>query len=151
MCTEVFQYRALFEYKKERENDINLLPGDMLTVNKSVLLTTNYQEGDEKTPKGWLNGVNERNKDKGDFPGTYVEFVGPIRFVPPTSKPRPRPVPPTPDSSGAASPAPHSGTCPSIKKKLAPFSVVKEVIGRTRLVSMHGNDKAGWVDFCYSR
>ncbi|XP_078074731.1 phosphoinositide-3-kinase, regulatory subunit 3b (gamma) isoform X2 [Mustelus asterias] len=101
MCTEGFQYRALFEYKKEREEDINLLPGDLLTVSKSVLLTANYQEGDEKSPKGWLNGVNERNKDKGDFPGTYVEFVGPVRIVTPTPKPRPRPVPPTPAASSA--------------------------------------------------
>ncbi|XP_048457894.1 phosphoinositide-3-kinase, regulatory subunit 3b (gamma) isoform X2 [Rhincodon typus] len=105
MCTEGFQYRALFEYKKEREEDINLLPGDVLTVSKSVLLTANYQEGDEKNPKGWLNGVNERNKDKGDFPGTYVEFVGPVRIVPPTPKARPRPVPPTPGGAAAASPA----------------------------------------------
>ncbi|XP_078264621.1 phosphoinositide-3-kinase, regulatory subunit 3b (gamma) isoform X1 [Rhinoraja longicauda] len=109
MCTEAFQYRALYEYKKERDDDINLLPGDLLTVNKSVLLTASHQGGDEKNPKGWLNGVNERNKDKGDFPGTYVEFVGPIRLVPLTPKPRPRPVPPTPDGSAAASPAPLSG------------------------------------------
>ncbi|XP_072366944.1 phosphoinositide-3-kinase, regulatory subunit 3b (gamma) isoform X1 [Scyliorhinus torazame] len=101
MCTEGFQFRALFEYKKEREEDINLLPGDVLTVGKSVLVTANYQEGDEKNPKGWLNGVNERSKDKGDFPGTYVEFVGPVRFVTPTPKPRPRPVPPTPAASSA--------------------------------------------------
>ncbi|XP_067893189.1 phosphoinositide-3-kinase, regulatory subunit 3b (gamma) isoform X2 [Heterodontus francisci] len=106
MCTEGFQYRALFEYKKEREEDINLLPGDVLTVSKSLLLTANYQEGDEKNPKGWLNGVNERNKDKGDFPGTYVEFVGPVRIVPPTPKPRPRPVPPTPGGASGASSAP---------------------------------------------
>uniref|UniRef100_UPI00398F3432 phosphoinositide-3-kinase, regulatory subunit 3b (gamma) isoform X1 n=2 Tax=Pristiophorus japonicus TaxID=55135 RepID=UPI00398F3432 len=106
MCTEGFQYRAIFEYKKEREEDINLLPGDLLTVNKSALLTANYQEGDEKTPKGWLNGVNERNKDKGDFPGTYVEFVGPVRLVPPT--PKPRPVPPTPGGTPASSSAPSS-------------------------------------------
>ncbi|XP_069794845.1 phosphoinositide-3-kinase, regulatory subunit 3b (gamma) isoform X2 [Narcine bancroftii] len=101
MGTEGFQYRALFEYKKEREEDIDLLPGDLLTVNKSALLTDTYREGDEKNPKGWLSGVNERNKDKGDFPGTYVEFVGPIRIVPPTPKPRPRPVPPTPGGSAA--------------------------------------------------
>ncbi|XP_041063677.1 phosphoinositide-3-kinase, regulatory subunit 3b (gamma) isoform X1 [Carcharodon carcharias] len=106
MCTEAFQYRALFEYKKEREEDINLLPGDVLTVSKSVLLTANYQEGDEKNPKGWLNGVNERNKEKGDFPGTYVEFVGPVRIVPPTPKPRPRPVPPTPAASSASTNVP---------------------------------------------
>ncbi|XP_060686461.1 phosphoinositide-3-kinase, regulatory subunit 3b (gamma) isoform X1 [Hemiscyllium ocellatum] len=106
MCTEGFQYRALFEYKKEREEDINLLPGDILTVSKSVLLTASYQEGDEKNPKGWLNGVNERNKEKGDFPGTYVEFVGPVRIVPPTPKAKPRPVPPTPGGAAAASPAP---------------------------------------------
>ncbi|XP_064415839.1 phosphoinositide-3-kinase, regulatory subunit 3b (gamma) isoform X2 [Latimeria chalumnae] len=102
MCSEGFHYRALYEYKREREEDISLLPGDVLTVSKVVLLTSDYKEGDERSPKGWLCGINERTKEKGDFPGTYVEYVGPVRVVPPTPKLRPRPVPPTPTGTPTA-------------------------------------------------
>ena len=89
-----FQYRALFEYKRERGDDISLQPGDVLTVLKASL--KDYQEGDERRPKGWLHGTNERTKDKGDFPGTFVEYAGVVRQVLPVVKPWPRPVPPTP-------------------------------------------------------
>uniref|UniRef100_A0A8C8F822 Phosphatidylinositol 3-kinase regulatory subunit gamma n=1 Tax=Oncorhynchus tshawytscha TaxID=74940 RepID=A0A8C8F822_ONCTS len=89
-----FQYRALFEYKRERGDDISLQPGDVLTVLKASL--KDYQEGDERSPKGWLHGTNERTKEKGDFPGTFVEYAGVVRQVLPVVKPWPRPVPPTP-------------------------------------------------------
>uniref|UniRef100_A0A8C7F5M9 Phosphatidylinositol 3-kinase regulatory subunit gamma n=1 Tax=Oncorhynchus kisutch TaxID=8019 RepID=A0A8C7F5M9_ONCKI len=89
-----FQYRALFEYKRERGDDISLQPGDILTVLKASL--KDYQEGDERSPKGWLHGTNERTKEKGDFPGTFVEYAGVVRQVLPVVKPWPRPVPPTP-------------------------------------------------------
>ncbi|XP_041125987.1 phosphatidylinositol 3-kinase regulatory subunit gamma isoform X1 [Polyodon spathula] len=106
MCSEAgFHYRALFEYKKGRGDDISLQPGDILTVNKATLLTADYQEGDERSPRGWLNGTNERTKDNGDFPGTYVEYVGPVRVVPTNPKPRPRPVPPTPVGTSAQGPS----------------------------------------------
>ncbi|KAG7487697.1 hypothetical protein MATL_G00026070 [Megalops atlanticus] len=102
MGSDGFQYRALFEYKKERGDDISLEPGDILTVSKMSLLTPEYQEGDERSPKGWLHGTNERTKEKGDFPGTFVEYVGPLRVGPPTVKAWPRPVPPTPGGPQAA-------------------------------------------------
>uniref|UniRef100_A0A8D2LYV8 SH3 domain-containing protein n=1 Tax=Zonotrichia albicollis TaxID=44394 RepID=A0A8D2LYV8_ZONAL len=54
------QYRALYEYQKDREEDLALCPGDVLTVSR-------------RNPQGWLHGVNERTKERGDFPGTYVE------------------------------------------------------------------------------
>ncbi|MFT7808965.1 phosphatidylinositol 3-kinase regulatory subunit gamma isoform X1 [Arapaima gigas] len=95
MGSDGFQYRALFEYKKERRDDISVQPGDLLTVNKVSLMTPEYQEGDERTPSGWLHGTNERTKEKGDFPGTFVEYVGPVRMGPPASKAWPRPVPPS--------------------------------------------------------
>ncbi|XP_015211055.2 phosphoinositide-3-kinase, regulatory subunit 3b (gamma) [Lepisosteus oculatus] len=110
MGSEVFHYRALFEYKKERGDDISLLPGDILAVYKTALLTPEYQEGDERSPNGWLNGINERTKEKGDFPGTFVEYVGPVRVGVPALKPRPRPVPPTP--GGTQTPgAMQTGSC----------------------------------------
>ncbi|KAG7269085.1 hypothetical protein CRUP_002943 [Coryphaenoides rupestris] len=110
MASESFQYRALFEYKRERGDDIGLQPGDLLTVAKSSMVQAStaaaasgsasaatglpsYQEGDERSPRGWLHGTNDRTKEKGDFPGTFVEYVGAVvvRAGPPAAaKPRPR-------------------------------------------------------------
>lgn len=105
MASDSFQYRALFEYKRERGDDISLQPGDLLTVPKASLMAAagaaglEYQEGDERSPKGWLHGVNERTKEKGDFPGTFVEYVGAVKVGPTVAKSWPRPVPPTPGGS----------------------------------------------------
>uniref|UniRef100_A0A673WTV6 Phosphatidylinositol 3-kinase regulatory subunit gamma n=1 Tax=Salmo trutta TaxID=8032 RepID=A0A673WTV6_SALTR len=107
----IFQYRALFEYKRERGDDISLQPGDVLTVLKASL--KDYQEGDERSPKGWLHGTNERTKEKGDFPGTFVEYAGVVRQGLPVAKPWPRPVPPTPggtQSSVGPGPQPPGAT-----------------------------------------
>ncbi|KAM9528711.1 phosphatidylinositol 3-kinase regulatory subunit gamma isoform 1-T1 [Salvelinus alpinus] len=106
-----FQYRALFEYKRERGDDISLQPGDVLTVLKASL--KDYQEGDERSPRGWLHGTNERTKEKGDFPGTFVEYAGVVRQGLPVAKPWPRPVPPTPggtQSSVGPGPQPPGAT-----------------------------------------
>uniref|UniRef100_A0A4W6E9B1 Phosphatidylinositol 3-kinase regulatory subunit gamma n=1 Tax=Lates calcarifer TaxID=8187 RepID=A0A4W6E9B1_LATCA len=105
MASDSFQYRALFEYKRERGDDISLQPGDLLIVPKASLMATaglEYQEGDERSPKGWLHGTNERTKEKGDFPGTFVEYVGVVRVGPPAAKSWPRPVPPTPGGQQSA-------------------------------------------------
>uniref|UniRef100_A0A9R1ST19 Phosphatidylinositol 3-kinase regulatory subunit alpha n=2 Tax=Cyprinus carpio TaxID=7962 RepID=A0A9R1ST19_CYPCA len=107
MSAEGYQYRALYDYKKEREEDIDLHVGDILTVNKGALLTVGYTEGMEERPDeiGWLPGFNETTQEKGDFPGTYVEFIGKKKISPPTPKPRPqRPLP--------VAPGPHSTFCP---------------------------------------
>uniref|UniRef100_I3J002 Phosphoinositide-3-kinase regulatory subunit 1 n=1 Tax=Oreochromis niloticus TaxID=8128 RepID=I3J002_ORENI len=94
--SEGFQYRALYDYKKEREEDIDLHVGDMLLVTKGALLALGCTNGAEERPSeiGWLPGFNETTQEKGDFPGTYVEFVGRKRMSPPTPKPRP-PRPPS--------------------------------------------------------
>lgn len=115
MASDSFQYRVLFEYKRERDDDISLQPGDLLTVTKASLMTVpgqDHQDGDERNPKGWLHGTNERTKEKGDFPGTFVEYVGPVRVGPPAAKSWPRPVPPVP-AGGAQPPgaAAASGEC----------------------------------------
>uniref|UniRef100_A0AAQ6IEM0 Phosphatidylinositol 3-kinase regulatory subunit alpha n=1 Tax=Anabas testudineus TaxID=64144 RepID=A0AAQ6IEM0_ANATE len=96
MSSEGFQYRALYDYKKEREEDIDLHVGDMLLVSKGALLALGCSNGAEERPSeiGWLPGFNETTQEKGDFPGTYVEFVGRKRMSPPTPKPRP-PRPPS--------------------------------------------------------
>ncbi|NXP26508.1 P85A kinase, partial [Scytalopus superciliaris] len=88
------QYRALYEYQKDREEDLALCPGDVLTVSRAGLLSSpNYKDGDERNPQGWLHGINERTKERGDFPGTYVEYLGPTRISTTATKARPRPLP----------------------------------------------------------
>uniref|UniRef100_A0A674EC22 Phosphoinositide-3-kinase, regulatory subunit 2 (beta) n=1 Tax=Salmo trutta TaxID=8032 RepID=A0A674EC22_SALTR len=90
MAVEGFKYRALYVYTKDLEEDVDLQPGDILTVSKASLLSLNFKEGDEERPEvlGWLLGFNERTKQRGDFPGTYVQFVGHVRMSPPSSQPR---------------------------------------------------------------
>ncbi|TNN52222.1 Phosphatidylinositol 3-kinase regulatory subunit alpha [Liparis tanakae] len=92
MSSEGFQYRALYDYKKEREEDIDLRVGDMLLVSRGALLALGCGGGAEERPSeiGWLPGINETTQEKGDFPGTYVEFIGRKRMSPPTPKPRPQ-------------------------------------------------------------
>ncbi|NWI32914.1 P85A kinase, partial [Sula dactylatra] len=91
------QYRALYEYQKDREEDLALCPGDVLTVSRAGLLSgPDCKDGDERSPQGWLHGINERTKERGDFPGTYVEYLGAARIVATTAKARPRPLPPPP-------------------------------------------------------
>lgn len=100
--TEGFQYRALYQYCKERDEDIDLLPGDILVVNKGALQALGFKDGDEQTPNqiGWIPGINERTKQKGDFPGTYVEYIGPVKISLPSHRPRvQRPLPATPGAS----------------------------------------------------
>ncbi|NXJ88510.1 P85A kinase, partial [Corythaixoides concolor] len=91
------QYRALYEYQKVREEDLALCPGDVVTVSRAGLLSSpDYKDGDEHSPQGWLHGLNERTKECGDFPGTYVEYLGPTRIVAAATKARPRPLPAPP-------------------------------------------------------
>ncbi|KAM6986185.1 phosphatidylinositol 3-kinase regulatory subunit alpha isoform 1-T1 [Aplochiton taeniatus] len=102
MSAEGYQYRALYDYKKEREEDIDLHVGDILTVSKGALVALGYTDGLEERPEdiGWLPGLNETTGDKGDFPGTYVEFIGKKNISPPTPNPRPpRALPVAPSTS----------------------------------------------------
>ncbi|XP_060941164.1 phosphatidylinositol 3-kinase regulatory subunit gamma-like [Limanda limanda] len=109
MAAEGFQYRALYAFTKDQEEDLDLQPGDVLTVCKALLSSMeSYQEGWEEQPEclGWLLGYNERTKQRGDFPGTYVEYIGPVKMAAPSSQPRsqrPLPAAPTPESSQAVS------------------------------------------------
>ncbi|XP_043946694.1 phosphatidylinositol 3-kinase regulatory subunit beta [Protopterus annectens] len=104
MCAEGFQYRALYEYQKEREEDIDLLPGDVLTISKEALHVLGCKDGDEQNPAliGWMSGINERTKQKGDFPGTYVEYLGTVKMSPSLHRPRgQRPLPAAPGTSSS--------------------------------------------------
>uniref|UniRef100_A0A665VJU5 Phosphoinositide-3-kinase, regulatory subunit 1 (alpha) n=1 Tax=Echeneis naucrates TaxID=173247 RepID=A0A665VJU5_ECHNA len=61
MSSEGFQYRALYDYKKEREEDIDLHVGDVLLVSKGALVALGFSNGAEERPSeiGWLPGFNE--------------------------------------------------------------------------------------------
>uniref|UniRef100_A0A3Q3FH31 Phosphoinositide-3-kinase, regulatory subunit 2 (beta) n=1 Tax=Labrus bergylta TaxID=56723 RepID=A0A3Q3FH31_9LABR len=100
MAVDGFQYLALYAFMKDQEEDLDLQPGDLLTVSKASLLSIeNYVEGCEEQPEGlgWLLGYNERTKQRGDFPGTYVKYVGSVKMVLPSSQPRSqRPLPAAP-------------------------------------------------------
>uniref|UniRef100_A0A8C6UZ11 Phosphatidylinositol 3-kinase regulatory subunit alpha n=1 Tax=Neogobius melanostomus TaxID=47308 RepID=A0A8C6UZ11_9GOBI len=114
MSAEGYQYRALHEYKKEREDDMDLHVGDILLVSKGALVALGYADGLEQRPEniGWLPGFNETTQEKGDFPGTYVEYVGKKRIAPPTPKPRPlRPLPVTPGPHKADDSDSEQGLC----------------------------------------
>ncbi|XP_026178701.1 phosphatidylinositol 3-kinase regulatory subunit alpha-like [Mastacembelus armatus] len=118
MASDSIQYRALFEYKRERGDDISLQPGDLLTVPKASVVAKvglEYQEGDERSPKGWLHGINERTKEKGDFPGTFVEYVGLVRASPSAPKSWPRPVPPIPGGPHVAAGPPGAAAASGVE------------------------------------
>ncbi|XP_053151604.1 phosphatidylinositol 3-kinase regulatory subunit alpha isoform X2 [Hemicordylus capensis] len=124
MSAEGYQYRALYDYKKEREEDIDLHLGDILTVNKGTLVALGFSDGEEAKPEeiGWLNGYNETTGERGDFPGTYVEYIGRKKISPPTPKPRPvRPLPvaPSPAKVGAESEQP-AFTLPELSEQFSP-------------------------------
>lgn len=141
MAAESFQYQALFEYKRERGDDINLQPGDLLTVPRASVATGDYQEGDERIPKGWLHGTNERTKETGDFPGTFVEYVGVVRAGPSASKSWPRPVPPTPGGVQAAGgPLPPGATALGGKEGVEVLSELAPVVVQRLIEAMekHG-------------
>lgn len=61
MSSEGVQYRALYDYKKEREEDIDLHVGDVLLVSRGALLALGCSSGAEERPSeiGWLPGFNE--------------------------------------------------------------------------------------------
>ncbi|NXE41863.1 P85B kinase, partial [Ptilorrhoa leucosticta] len=131
--TDGFQYRALYPYRKEREEDIDLLPGDILVVSKGALQALGFKDGDEQTPNqiGWILGVNERTKQKGDFPGTYVEYVGPVKIAVPSHRPRvQRPLPATPGASGCRLPeALEQGSpLPDLQEQFSPPEVAPPLL-----------------------
>ncbi|XP_023827803.1 phosphatidylinositol 3-kinase regulatory subunit gamma [Salvelinus sp. IW2-2015] len=99
MAVEGFQFIALYVYNKDWEEDLDLQPGDILTVSKTSLTFLGLKDGDEEHPDhlGWMVGVNKRTKQRGDFPGTYVQYVGPVKmYVAPNQPLQQRPLPAAP-------------------------------------------------------
>lgn len=115
---EGFQYRAVYPFRRERPEDLELLPGDLLVVSRVALQALGVTDGGERCPHnvGWMPGFNERTRQRGDFPGTYVEFLGPVALARPGPRPRgPRPLPARPGDgpSESGEQTPGRGTCPS--------------------------------------
>ncbi|NXC83771.1 P85A kinase, partial [Cercotrichas coryphoeus] len=132
MSAEGYQYRALYDYKKEREEDIDLHLGDILTVNKGTLLALGFSEGEEAKPEeiGWLNGFNETTGERGDFPGTYVEYIGRKKISPPTPKPRPpRPLPVAPSPAKTESESEQQAfSLPDLTEQFTPPDVAPPIL-----------------------
>uniref|UniRef100_A0A3Q2XZW9 Phosphatidylinositol 3-kinase regulatory subunit alpha n=1 Tax=Hippocampus comes TaxID=109280 RepID=A0A3Q2XZW9_HIPCM len=149
MASEGFQYRALYDYKKEREEDIDLHVGDMLLVSKGALLVLGCGAGAEERPSeiGWLPGFNETTQEKGDFPGTYVEFVGRKRMSPPTPKPRP-PRPPSAASMRTDSES-EGVTLPDLPEHFGPPDTAPPLLSRLmEAVESKGAYGDMVLDFC---
>ncbi|NWZ99853.1 P85A kinase, partial [Nesospiza acunhae] len=136
------QYRALYEYQKDREEDLALCPGDVLTVSRAGLLSSpNYKDGDERNPQGWLHGVNERTKERGDFPGTYVEYLGPARIAATATKARPRPLPLPP--AGTPTPWGHPGQAELSEHPALPEQALQTVARLIEALEKQGTDTQG--------
>ncbi|KAM7018272.1 phosphatidylinositol 3-kinase regulatory subunit alpha-like isoform 1-T1 [Tautogolabrus adspersus] len=144
MSSEGFQYRALHDYKKERNEDIDLHVGDMLLVSKGALLALNCSVGAEERPSeiGWLPGFNETTQEKGDFPGTYVEFVGRKRLSPPTPKPRP---PRPPSAASVRTDSESEGfMLPDLPEQFGPPDTAPPLLSRLmEAVEIKGQDSPG--------
>lgn len=89
MASEGFQFRALYGCNKEWEEDDELQSGDVLTVTYTGTSSASLdlKDGDAKHSEslGWLVGVNERTEQTEEFPGTYVQYVGPVMTMSPLS------------------------------------------------------------------
>lgn len=125
---EGFQYRALYPFRRERPEDLELLPGDLLVVSRAALQALGVAEGAERCPQsvGWMPGLNERTRQRGDFPGTYVEFLGPVALARPGLRPRgPRPLPARPRDG-----PPEPGlTLPDLPQQFSPPDVAPPHLG----------------------
>uniref|UniRef100_A0A8C8I6F7 Uncharacterized protein n=1 Tax=Oncorhynchus tshawytscha TaxID=74940 RepID=A0A8C8I6F7_ONCTS len=120
MAVEGFQFIANYVYNKDWEEDLDLQPGDILTVSKTSLTSLGLKDGDEEHPDclGWMVGVNKRTKQRGDFPGTYVQYVGPVKmYVVPNQPLQQRPLPAAPRPQP---PPAHQGRTQYLQKPFPP-------------------------------
>lgn len=58
----IFRYRALYNYKPQNEDELELKEGDTVYVM-------------EKCDDGWYVGSSQRTSHFGTFPGNYVERI----------------------------------------------------------------------------
>jgi len=57
-------FEALYEYEPQRDGEITLKVGDQCWVQKPI-----------DNDNGWLEGLNGRSKERGQFPGTYCKVL----------------------------------------------------------------------------
>lgn len=78
------QFRAIYNFEARDEREITIQEGDIMIVAKPVMDET-----------GWLTGENTRTREVGEFPGTYLEYIGDVEELPqPEKPPTPPPRPP---------------------------------------------------------
>ena len=86
-------YKANFPFAARVESELTIEEGDDVMV---------YQKpgGEWPDQAKWMNGTNKRTGEKGEFPGTYCEFVEEVAPAPPIPIER-LPSPPVPDAESA--------------------------------------------------
>uniref|UniRef100_A0A8C2MF22 Phosphoinositide-3-kinase regulatory subunit 2 n=1 Tax=Cricetulus griseus TaxID=10029 RepID=A0A8C2MF22_CRIGR len=144
--SEGFQYRAVYPFRRERPEDLELLPGDLLVVSRVALQALGVADGGERCPHnvGWMPGFNERTRQRGDFPGTYVEFLGPVALARPGPRPRgPRPLPARPLDG----PSESGLTLADLAEQFSPPDPAPPIL--VKLVE--AIEQAGLDSECYSR
>ena len=77
------QFRVLYSFEPRDRRDIAIQKGDIVIVAKPVLDCSD-----------WLTGENRRTGEVGEFPGTYVEYIGDIEVLPQEENIDKPPVPP---------------------------------------------------------
>uniref|UniRef100_A0A8C7MTQ9 Phosphoinositide-3-kinase regulatory subunit 2 n=1 Tax=Oncorhynchus kisutch TaxID=8019 RepID=A0A8C7MTQ9_ONCKI len=133
MAVEGFQFIAIYVYNKDWDEDLDLQPGDILTVSKTSLTSLGLKDGDEEHPDclGWMVGVNKRTKQRGDFPGTYVQYVGPVKmYVVPNQPLQQRPLPAAPRPQP---PPAHQGRTQYLQKVFIPLDLFLHFVLFTEL------------------
>lgn len=76
------RFKVLHSFEPRDQRDIAIHEGDIMIVARPVL---DYSH--------WLTGENTRTGEVGEFPGTYVEYIGDIEDLPQEKIDTP-PVPP---------------------------------------------------------
>ncbi|XP_015755631.1 PREDICTED: phosphatidylinositol 3-kinase regulatory subunit alpha-like [Acropora digitifera] len=77
------QFRVLYNFEPRDRRDIAIEVGDVMIVAKPV---SDFCD--------WLTGHNTRTREVGEFPGTYVEYIGDITHFPSVENNPQPPVPP---------------------------------------------------------
>lgn len=85
-------YRACFPFEAREESELTIHEDDTIIVYEKP-------SGEWPDPEKWMKGINKSSGRKGDFPGTYCEFVEEVVPAPPPVAPRspvhlPSPQPP---------------------------------------------------------
>lgn len=95
------QFRVLYDFEPRDRRDIAIKEGDVMIVAKPVL---DYSD--------WLTGENTRTGEVGEFPGTYVEYIGDLEELPQVQHIDKPPVPPPRPPRTVSTKPPGLSLCP---------------------------------------